>query len=85
MPRLKILDLAANDLSTLPAHLGFLSSVEELSLASNNFASDSILVSVSDLFKSLGLMPQLRKLNISRNKFKAFHAESLYAEDVDES
>jgi Leucine-rich repeat (LRR) protein len=57
LPRLKILDLAANDLSTLPAHLGFLSGVEELSLASNNFASDSILVAVSDLFKSLGLMP----------------------------
>ena len=46
-------------------------------MSSNNFASDSILVSVSDLFKSMGLMPNLRVLNLSRNKFKAFHSDTL--------
>lgn len=77
LPRLANLEIAANELSTLPANLSFLTQVQELNLSSNNFASDSILVSVSDLFKSMGLMPQLRVLNLSRNKFKGFHSDTL--------
>ena len=77
MPRLTTLEIAANDLSTLPANLSFLTQLQELNLSSNNFASDSIMVSVSDLFKSMGLMPQLRVLNLSRNKFKGFHSDTL--------
>jgi Leucine-rich repeat (LRR) protein len=57
--------------------MSFLYSVEELNLSSNQFSSDSALVRPSKLFYSLGAMPRLKRLNLSRNKFTAFHNEDL--------
>ena len=57
--------------------MSFLKNLTELNLSANNFASDSILVSAPDLIKALGSIPNLKYLNLSRNKFKAFHADTL--------
>ena len=73
IPRLKTLDLAGNNLLTLPEDLYQLQSVEELNLASNSFSSSSTLVHPAVLFKSLSMMPRLKRLNLSRNKFSYFH------------
>lgn len=81
LPSLEELDLASNDLCTLPTSLGFLQNVQVLDLSSNNFNSDSVLVNPSQLFESLSTIPKLRKLNLSRNKLKAFHAEQLQQDD----
>ena len=51
--------------------------LEELNLSSNNFSSDSVLVYPGKLFMALATVPQLKKLNLSRNKFKRFHSEDL--------
>mmetsp|Transcript_36318 Transcript_36318/g.35923 ORF Transcript_36318/g.35923 Transcript_36318/m.35923 type:complete len:129 (-) Transcript_36318:1241-1627(-) len=77
LPKLNLLDLASNDLVTLPESLSFLSTVEELNLSSNQFSSDSTLVKPSILFKSIGSMPKLKRLNLSRNKFTGFHFDDL--------
>ena len=55
----------------------------DLNLSSNNFSSDSVLVDPNLLFASLGTIPQLRKLNLSRNKLKGFHSEHLPEENID--
>ena len=57
--------------------MSFLTSIEEFNLSSNQFSSDSTLVRPSRLFYSLGTMPRLKRLNLSRNKFTAFHNEDL--------
>lgn len=75
--RLQCLEIASNDLCTLPSSLSYLSQLTELNLSSNNFSSDSVLVNPNQLFESLGTIPQLRKLNLSRNKLTAFHSDSL--------
>lgn len=77
MKKLSVLDLASNDLVTLPESLSFLDSVEELNLSSNQFSSDSTLVKPSKLFYSIGAMANLKRLNLSRNKFTSFHYEEL--------
>lgn len=77
LKKLSLLDLASNDLVTLPESLEFLENVEELNLASNQFSSDSTLVKPSKLFASIGRMPSLKRLNLSRNKFTSFHYQEL--------
>jgi Leucine-rich repeat (LRR) protein len=72
-----VLDVASNDFCTLPSDLSYLASLEEINVSSNNFSSDSVLVNPSKLFASMATIPRLKKLNLSRNKFKAFHAEEL--------
>ena len=57
--------------------MSFLKNLTELNLSANNFSSDSILVSAPDLIKALGSITNLKYLNLSRNKFKAFHADAL--------
>ena len=74
---LQVLDLASNDLVTLPEDLSFLMSVEELNLSSNQFNSESTLVQPEKLFFSIGQMPKLKRLNVARNKFVKFHFEEL--------
>lgn len=81
IPNLEVLDLASNDLCTLPTSLVFLQNLQVLDLSSNNFNSDSVLVNPNQLFESLSSIPRLRKLNLSRNKLKAFHADQLQQED----
>lgn len=77
LPKLKILDLASNDLCTLPSDMSFLPELEQLNLACNNFSSDSVLVSPSQLFVALSTIPKLKRLDLSRNKFTQFHVEDL--------
>jgi Leucine-rich repeat (LRR) protein len=77
VPRLEVLEIASNDLCTLPSSLFFLRTLQELDLSSNNFNSESVLVNPNQLFESLNTIPQLRKLNLSRNKLKAFHSANL--------
>lgn len=48
-----MLEIASNDLCTLPSSLYFLRSLQELDLSSNNFNSDSVLVNANQLFESL--------------------------------
>jgi Leucine-rich repeat (LRR) protein len=91
IPSLKILEVASNDFCTLPSDLSGFKSLEELNLSSNNFSSDSVLVSPSKLFLALATIPKLKKLNLSRNKFKRFHQDDLpesniqLAEEEDEN
>jgi Leucine-rich repeat (LRR) protein len=77
LPNLQVLNLAQNGLCTLPSDLSFLQTLQELNLSANNFASDSTLVEPALLFMALGTLPQLRKLNLSRNKFTMFHSDQL--------
>ena len=77
IPILKVLEIASNDFCTLPSDLSGFKSLEEVNLSSNNFSSDSVLVSPSKLFLALATIPNLKKLNLSRNKFKRFHSEDL--------
>jgi len=77
LQNLQILEIAANDFCTLPSSLSYLTTLTEINLSSNNFSSDSVLVNPNQLFLTLSTIPQLRKLNLSRNKLKGFHSESL--------
>ena len=70
-----MLNVASNDFCTLPGDLSFLKTLEEINLSSNTFSSDSVLVNPAKLFSSMATIPCLKKLNLSRNKFRAFHAE----------
>lgn len=62
---------------TLPDDMFELSGVEELNLSSNLFSSSSTIINPAVLFKSLGMMARLKRLNISRNKFSGFHFDFL--------
>ena len=77
MKRLKVLDLQANNLVTVPEDIGELKNLEELNLASNQFSSTSTLVNPALLFKAIGSIKKLKRLNLSRNKFAGFHADLL--------
>lgn len=77
MPALTRLELASNELSSLPANMSFFRTLQELNLSSNNFSSDSVIVDPNTLMGSLGTIPGLQKLNLSRNKFKKFHSDTL--------
>lgn len=76
------MEIASNDFCTLPLDLSFFSALEELNIASNNFSSDSVLVTPSNLFLAFASIPKLKKLNLSRNKFKAFHAEEFPSDNL---
>ena len=56
--------------------------LEDFNLSSNQFASNSSLVNPQLLFKAMGQIKKLKRLNLSRNKFVMFHAE-LLKRDVD--
>ena len=75
--QLKSLDLSANNLSVLPEDLYALESLQELNLASNLFSSVITQMNPALLFKSIGSIRRLKRLNLSRNKFITFHAELL--------
>jgi hypothetical protein len=77
LTKLKNLDLASNDLITLPEDLSFLKSLEDLNLSSNMFSSNSTLIKPQSLIVSMASIPRLKKLNLSRNKFSGFHHEDL--------
>lgn len=55
--------------------------LEELNLSSNLFSSNSTLVNPMQIFKSLGIIPKLKRLNLSRNRFNGFHSEMLLKEE----
>jgi hypothetical protein len=57
--------------------MDYFQNLQELNLSSNNFSSDSILVNPNMIFYSLSTIPFLKVLNLSRNKFKAFHSDNL--------
>ena len=77
LKKLRTLDLQANNLVTLPEDIGKFEQLEELDLSSNQFSSSSSLVNPALLFKAMGQIPKLKRLNLGRNKFSAFHAEML--------
>ena len=52
-------------------------SLLELNLSSNGFVSDSQVVDPNTIFGSLGTMPNLQILNLSRNKLRQFHSDTL--------
>ena len=81
LPKLKVLNIASNDFCTLPEDLSFLENVEEIDLSSNNFSSESVLVNPAKLFLGMASIPNLRKLNLSRNKFKCFHTDEFIQEN----
>ena len=62
---------------TLPDDLKEFRVLEELNLSSNLYTSSSSIVNPLLLFKSIGQMPKLKRLNLSRNRFAAFHSEML--------
>ncbi|CDW85027.1 leucine rich repeat family protein [Stylonychia lemnae] len=82
LPKLRVLNIASNDFCTLPSDLSFLKCLEEINLSSNNFSTDSLLVNPNKLFAAMATIPSLKKLNLSRNKFKAFHSEDLSPDNL---
>ena len=82
LQNLKHLEIASNDFCTLPSDLSGFKALEDLNLSSNNFSSDSVLVTASKLFIALATIPKLKKLNLSRNKFKRFHSEELPEDNI---
>lgn len=82
LQRLRVLNVASNDFCTLPGDLSYLRALEEIDLSSNSFSTDSVLVNPSKLFETMASIPYLKKLNLSRNKFKAFHAEDLPKDNI---
>jgi Leucine-rich repeat (LRR) protein len=79
---LRVLEIASNDLCTLPSDLSFLKTLEEVNMSSNSFSTDSVLVNPNKLFAAIATIPNLKKLNLSRNRFKAFHVEDLPADNL---
>lgn len=77
LQNLKMLDLAANNLEVLPDDLFHLKNLEELNLSSNYFSSAPTQGSPANVFKSLGGIPRLKRLNLSRNKFIKIHYDRL--------
>ena len=75
--RLKMLDLQGNNLVTIPDNMKEFKFLEELNLSSNHFSSTSTLVNPMVLFKALGSMNKLKRLNLSRNRLQCFHSEML--------
>lgn len=73
--QLKVLDLASNSLEQLPADLCLLSNLEELNLSSNLLTSVSSGQPAALLFKALGQIRRLKRLNLSRNRYFKFHNE----------
>jgi Leucine-rich repeat (LRR) protein len=71
---LLILNLASNDLCTLPSDMSYLTKLEEFNLASNEFSSSQTLVAPKTIFDALATIPKLKKLNLSRNRLEAWHA-----------
>lgn len=74
LPNLLILNLASNDLCTLPSDLSYLKNLEELNLASNEFSLSQTLVSSNTIFDALATIPKLKKLNLSRNRLEGWSA-----------
>ncbi len=74
LPSLLILNLASNDLCTLPSDMSYLTSLEEFNLANNEFSSSQSLIAPNIVFDALATIPQLKKLNLSRNKLEGWHA-----------
>jgi len=74
---LKQLDLAANNLEQLPDDLFHFENLEDLNLSSNFFSSVPSVGSPVIVFKTLGGLRRLKRLNLSRNKFFKFHSEML--------
>lgn len=65
---------------TLPEDISKLERLEDFNLASNQFSSASNLVNPALLFKAIGEIPKLKRLNLARNKFSALHSEMLNKE-----
>lgn len=82
IPNLLRLEISSNDFCTLPSDLSGFKLLEDLNLSSNNFSSDSVLVSPGKLFLALSTIPRLKRLNLSRNKLRRFHSEDLPEENI---
>jgi hypothetical protein len=82
IPNLIRLEISSNDFCTLPSDLSGFKLLEDLNLSSNNFSSDSVLVSPGKLFFALSTIPKLKRLNLSRNKLRRFHQEDLPEENI---
>jgi len=74
---LKQLDLAANNLEQIPDDMFHFENLEDLNLSSNFFSSFPSMGSPFVVFKTLGGVRRLKRLNLSRNKFFKFHSEML--------
>ena len=74
---LKQLDLAANNLEQLPDDMFHFENLEDLNLSSNMFSSVPSVGSPVIVFKTIGSLRRLKRLNLSRNKFFKFHSEML--------
>lgn len=57
--------------------MGQFATLEELILADNNFGARSKETGCSQLLKSLGRMPHLKRLNLQRNKINRLAADLL--------
>ena len=73
LPNLVILNLASNDLCSLPPDLSFFESLEELNLDSNKFSST--FGAPIAIFDSLATIPRLKKLNLSRNRLEGWYSQ----------
>lgn len=75
--RLKILDLTANGITQLPSDMNKFALLEDLNLTDNNLGHRSKDTGCTTLLKSLGQMPKLKRLNLSRNKIVRFASDLL--------
>lgn len=70
---LQVLNLASNNLGSLPMNMSFLETLQEFNLSANNLGNDPSTGPA--VFKALSTIPMLRKLNLSRNNFGEFHSD----------
>ena len=82
LTRLRTLNLESNDLTTLPSNLSFLNTLDTLNLSNNNFTSDNLIIDPSSLISSIFTIPKLRRLNLSRNKFRSLHLDQVSPEQI---
>jgi Leucine-rich repeat (LRR) protein len=54
--------------------MSYLTRLEEFNLASNGFSSSQALIAPNTIFDALATIPNLKKLNLSRNRLEAWHA-----------
>eukprot|EP00347_Sterkiella_histriomuscorum_P024110 403332273 len=80
-PQLQILNLSYNKIPTSHLQeLQYMNKLRHLEIASNDLCT--LPMNPNKLFSAMATIPNLKKLNLSRNRFKAFHAEDFSLDNL---
>lgn len=76
LKKLKVLDLNANGILQLPTEFASLNQLEELNLTDNDLGLNKQDPKSQHLLKTLGSIPHLKRVNLTRNKLSALSTDS---------